>query len=146
MATLISEKCWPPSRLTRLALQWASVGLLGMALGVGLWPMPSPHSGEIMGQGTIPLIGSWQKVTNSQCSQMYPDRLEFQESGLYVGDQDAPGTFTHWDAGTYELVSPAQIRISTANDAMVTYSFAIANDVLSFVDPANCEFEYRRIR
>lgn len=94
---------------------------------------------------TLQLVGNWKKITHSSCSHVYPDTVQFQESGLYFGQKDPPGTFTQWDAGTFEVVGPKQIKISIANDAIVTYKFSILNNVLTFIDPDGCEYSYRRV-
>lgn len=91
------------------------------------------------------LVGNWEKITHATCGLMYPDTIQFQEGGLYFGQKDPPGTFTQWDVGTYAIVSSNQIKISTANDAVITYKFSISNDTLIFADPDDCQFEYRRV-
>lgn len=98
-----------------------------------------------MPEQRLQLVGNWEKTTVSACSQVYPDTIQFQEGKLYFGQKDPPGTFAQWDVGTYEIVGPQQVKISTANDAIITYEFSISNDVLAFVDPDGCEFKYRRI-
>jgi hypothetical protein len=75
---------------------------------------------------------------------MYPESIRFQDNGLYFGLKEPPGTFTQWDVGTYEIIESERINISTANDAIVTYRFAISDDVPTFVDPDDCQFSYRR--
>jgi hypothetical protein len=90
-------------------------------------------------------VGSWEKITRSSCSNLYPDTIQFKESGIYFGQKDPPGTFIQWDAGTFEVISHKQIKISMANDAIVVYEFSIQNDVLTFIDPDGCEYSYRRI-
>ncbi|MCS6953109.1 MAG: hypothetical protein RMK57_11950 [Bryobacterales bacterium] len=97
-----------------------------------------------MPQTLAVLVGSWLKITRSECSALYPDRLRLAANGLYTGEKDPPGAFTLWDAGTWEVSGPGQIRISTANDAIITYRFTHSGDRLRFVDPDGCEFEYRR--
>ena len=91
-----------------------------------------------------PLVGTWEKTTASPCSEAYPDRLVFQRNGAYLGYR-TPGTFTIWDAGEFAIVAHDQARISTANDADVTYRFTVAGDTVTFVDPQSCEFTYRRL-
>jgi hypothetical protein len=92
------------------------------------------------------LIGDWEKTTISLCSQAYPDRIRFQPNGLYFGQKDPPGTFSVWDVGKYMVINEKQVSISTANDANVTYESSIFDDVLTFIDPESCEFQYRRVR
>jgi len=91
-----------------------------------------------------PLVGVWEKTTVSACSEKYPDTLDFQPNGIYVGHREPQGTFTIWDAGAYSIVADDRVRISTANDALVTYSFAIAGHTVTFTDSASCAFTYRR--
>jgi hypothetical protein len=124
----------------------ALVVMITVLLGVGCSPTPKGIPSETMLKQTPQLSGNWEKIAGSQCSQIYPDRIEFQERGLYFGHKDPPGTFTWWDVGTYEIVSPTQVKISTANDAIITYDFSIVDDVLTFVDPDKCEFKYRKVR
>ncbi|MGH9841709.1 MAG: hypothetical protein ACREEM_23395 [Blastocatellia bacterium] len=93
---------------------------------------------------TILLAGKWEKVTASSCSRKYPARIEFQPRGLYTGATNPPGEFTWWDAGTWEAAGSGQVKLSTANDAVITYKYSIAGAVLTFKDPEGCEFKYRK--
>jgi len=90
------------------------------------------------------IVGNWEKISRTACDEIYPDSIRFQDNRLYFGLKDPPGTFTQWDVGTYEIIGSERINISTANDAIVTYRFAISNDILTFVDPGDCRFRYRR--
>ena len=89
-------------------------------------------------------VGYWQKVTQNQCSAAYPDWLEFRSDNMYVGRSLEPGAFMQWDVGRYDIVNSEQVAISTANDAFISYRFAINDQRLSFVDPDGCEFCYQR--
>lgn len=91
-----------------------------------------------------PLAGTWEKTTQSPCSQAYPDRITFQEKGLYTGEKDPPGTFSTWDVGKYTLIDAQRVKISTASDEIVTYEFSISGDVVTFIDPDGCKFGFRR--
>jgi hypothetical protein len=95
---------------------------------------------------TPPLEGNWEKITHSPCSQTYPDTLQFGQGGLYTGHQHDPGAFTLWDAGTFQVAGPGQIRISTANDAIISYKFSLRDNELTFTDPGGCAYKYRRVR
>ncbi|MGF1547170.1 MAG: hypothetical protein ACFCUG_07570 [Thiotrichales bacterium] len=90
------------------------------------------------------IIGTWEKATESPCSETYPQTLQFQTTGLLFGRSEPAGSYTHWDAGTYEIHSDTAIKISTANDEIVTYLYRIQANELIFADPAGCEFRYRR--
>lgn len=120
--------------------------LIMITLGVGCTATPRLTSRNAMPTQTPPLVGNWEKITDSPCSQTYPDTLEFRERGLYAGHQQAPGAFTLWDAGTFQVAEPGQIRISTANDAIISYQFSLVDDELTFTDPGGCEYKYRRVR
>jgi len=91
-----------------------------------------------------PLWGTWEKVTTSACSEAYPDRLVFQPNGLYFGHSEPSGTFTTWDVGKFDVLADTAIRVSTADDAIVTYRFTLSGDTVTFVDPESCAFTYRR--
>ncbi|MBX3121314.1 MAG: hypothetical protein KF806_09860 [Nitrospira sp.] len=91
------------------------------------------------------LFGRWEKLQHPPCAQRYPDTLEFRERGLYVGRSEPPGTFSLWDTGTFELLDPQHLRLSTANDALVTYDVSWQQDRLTFVDADGCEFAYRKM-
>ena len=93
-----------------------------------------------------PWIGQWERVTFSPCSQIYPTQLEFYEDGLYSGTGAQPGSSPGWDVGTYDIVSSSQVKISVVNDAVLTYEYAIADDMLSFVDPESCQFQYQKVK
>jgi hypothetical protein len=119
--------------------------MMVIVLGVGAQLAPRITPNEAMPTQTLKIIGNWEKIAGSPCSQAYPDAIQFQEGGLYFGQKDPPGAFTQWDVGTFEVVGPKQVKISTANDAIVSYGFSILNDVLTFVDPDGCEYSYRRV-
>ena len=88
--------------------------------------------------------GSWEKVSRSACAERYPGAIEFRETGSYVGRSEPAGMFTFWDVGTFEVVDDAHVRISTANDAIISYEFSVRDETLTFRDPEGCEVQYRR--
>lgn len=90
------------------------------------------------------IIGTWKKESLSKCSESYPDRIEFREGGLYF-TQNFPERFSIWDVGTYRVTGPNAVKISLANDAIVSYEFSLAEDFITFLDAKKCEFKYRRI-
>ena len=83
---------------------------------------------------TSALIGSWEKLTQSPCSQLYPQSLRFEATGNYYGQPALAGGFTLWDVGTFEVAEPTRVKLSTANDAVVAYAFSLAQGVLTFTD------------
>ncbi len=139
-----SKNWWTRFKQIWLANLWALAMVIVIVLGAGCAPAPRIKPSEAMPTQKPQIVGNWEKITSSACSQVYPDRIQFQEGGLYTGQKDPPGTFTQWDVGSFEIIDPKHIKISTANDAIVTYEFSILNDVLKFVDPNNCHFEFRR--
>jgi hypothetical protein len=133
----------PLTRSSALARRRAPARTLGLAAGLAL-ALLLTTTGEAMPKGRSVLVGVWEKATTSPCSQAYPDRVEFHENGLCFGSKDPPGTFTIWDAGSFDVVGDAEVRISTANDAVVVYGFDLSGDAVTFVDPQRCRFTYRR--
>jgi len=91
-------------------------------------------------------IGTWEKITDLLCSQVYPTLIEFHKNGLYSGTGAQPGRSPGWDIGTWNIVSPNQVKISTAHDAIITYEFSFSDDILTFVDPDGCEFKYQKVK
>lgn len=120
------------------------VTLATLSLGAGCEPAPRTDASDAMTDQTIQ-IGEWRKATRSPCSDRYPDELRFREGGIYTGQKEQPGTFTQWDVGTYKVVGPGRVEISTANDAVVAYTFSATGDTLRFRDPEGCEFEYVKV-
>jgi hypothetical protein len=91
------------------------------------------------------IIGKWTKISKTECSMIYPDDLEFQDGGIYRGYKGInKNEFTVWDAGSYEILSREQIKISTANDAEIIYTFSITDNILNFLDKDNCQFQYQK--
>ena len=89
-------------------------------------------------------IGTWKRVTDSPCSQVYPTKIVFIPTGSYSASGGQPGPVPGWDAGTWVLAGPNKIRISTANDSIIVYTFIFSNDELLFIDPTGCNFKYNR--
>ena len=90
------------------------------------------------------LVGAWQKSGGGACAAGYAAHLRFEPNGLYFGHTDPPGAFTWWDGGTWQTLAPGQLAMSTANDAVVTYGYAVGGDTLCVTDPSGCQFSYRR--
>lgn len=139
------ENWWIRCNQMHRAGVWALGVLVIIIPGVGCASTPGDGRGEAMPEPVTQLVGNWEKITHSACSEVYPDRIQFLEGESYFGHKDPPGTFTRWDVGTYEIASPRKIKISTANDAIITYQFDMTDGVLAFIDPEGCEFKYRRV-
>jgi YD repeat-containing protein len=90
------------------------------------------------------LVGSWRRSGGEACAARYPVTLRIDASGLYVGAPEQAGEFTWWDAGTWRVKDPGRIALSTANDAVITYEYTLAGDVLKVTDAEGCTVAYRR--
>lgn len=134
-----------PRRLRETA--FASLFLL-ITPGVGCSPAPGSTESDPMAEETIPgstlAPGAWALLSRPDCGGAYPDRLTLLEDGTYRGEREPPGGFTLWDVGSWRVTSPGRVEISTANDAIVAYRFEVDGDVVTFHDPADCRFRYRR--
>src|SRR5574341_371903 len=92
------------------------------------------------------LVGFWEKVTSSECSRIYPQRLEFNENGLYHAQNRPDSPMVIWDTGTYRMESSGLVRVSLANDSTQLYECSISENTLTFVDANNCRFMYQKIK
>ena len=144
MSAMKSKPWWIRSRLI-LPASIALLVMLSTLPGVSCVLTPGATPGGIMIDRTA-FVGSWERITNTPCSRAYPTQLEFRSNGLYLGTGAQLSIAPGWDNGTYGIVNPAQVRISTANDALLTYKFSITDNTLAFVDPDGCEFQYRKVR
>ena len=90
------------------------------------------------------LVGEWRKTGREACAERYAANLRFDANGLYFGEAERPGEFTLWDNGTWRLVEQGTLAMSTANDAVVRYGYALVGDSLIFTDPTGCRFSYAR--
>ena len=90
------------------------------------------------------LAGKWKKISTAPCAQVYPAEIEFFERPRYLGRKGPDQGFIWWDAGSYEVVSENQVRLSVATDAQTLYRFAISGYILTFIDDESCEFQYCR--
>lgn len=138
-----SKIWWIHSRILWSASLVISLTILNTVSGLTC-PTPSVTTpSEIMADRTA-LIGHWEKITLSPCSRVYPTQIEFHEDGFYVGTGAQAGNSPGWDVGTYEIVSLSQVGLSVANDAILTYEFAITDDILTLIDTDECEFQYQK--
>jgi hypothetical protein len=133
---------------TKLFIFWIIIGLIGEPVSLVHaceLSQSSAHTTHTITRNHMTLVGKWQKRSTTECSKTYPDNVEFFERGTYVGQKQSRGSFTLWDAGEYQVLSANQVKISIATDAIKTYQYSIARDVLTFVDPDGCELQYRRV-
>lgn len=144
MSAMKSKIWWIRSRLILIA-SIALLVILSTLPGISSVLMSGTTSGEIMRDRTA-FVGSWKRITNTSCSRAYPTQLEFRANGLYIGTGAQLSIAPGWDNGTYEIVNLTQVKISTANDAILTYKFLIADSTLRFVAPDGCEFQYQKLR
>lgn len=93
------------------------------------------------------LSGHWQKTQAGKEAVPYPDKIEISPDGSYRGQRGPEGSdFTIWDVGEYEIVAPGQVRLSTATDRKITYSYSTESGELTFTDPGGEQIRYRRVR
>ena len=104
------------------------------------------RASESMPKKRPDLTGIWEKIDVFPTGLPYPDRIVFQENGLYFGQKEPPGTYTEWDVGKFEVEGETRVRLSTANDAIITYEFSLEGDVLTFVDAEQHQLKYRRVK
>ena len=95
-----------------------------------------------MNQQTI-AFGEWRKLSGSPCAAQYPDVIQFRDNGIYSARNEGAGSHPIWDAGTYKVTGAGRIEISTANDAIVGYAYALEKNTVTFRDPSGCEIQYR---
>jgi hypothetical protein len=122
------------------------VVLTAIILGAGCGSVPRTMRIRGASEMKPQLIGNWEKITISTCSRVYPKVIEFRENGLFSGVGTKPGNAPGWDVGTWEVVSSTEVKISTMNDAIITYEFSLEDDILTFVDADKCEFQYRKVK
>lgn len=91
------------------------------------------------------LVGKWKKVSTTSCAGAYPDKIEFF-AATFLGQKGQSGQrFLIWDAGGYQVLSERQVKIDTASDEQVVYTFSLSNNTLTFTDKTNCTFVYHRV-
>jgi hypothetical protein len=92
------------------------------------------------------LGGLWEREAHPPCAVDYPARIEFTAPTRFRAMRGAGQRYICWDVGGYEVIAEDRIRIQTAWDEFVQYTFSLSADVLSFVDSTGCGFRYRRIQ
>jgi|SRR6478752_8002725 hypothetical protein len=97
--------------------------------------------------GLLPsLVGRWQKVSGGDSATNYPDQLEFNDRGRYVGTNN-PGSRIHpiWDVGTSRPKAPNRLQLTHSNDQEVEYGIRVSTSELTFVTPQLDEIRYRKV-
>ena len=93
------------------------------------------------------MVGRWKKqLPRDPRQEVYPDILEFQPNGLYNGTPAARDHFVIWDVGRYVVESPEQVKLSTANDAEISYRFELSGDEFWVDDGQGNRIRYVRIK
>ena len=88
-------------------------------------------------------VGSWSKISSTDCGRRYPDEIEFSET-RFSARKGPQQNFVIWDVGGYEVLGDDEAMIQTAADEQVKYRFRLDGDTLTIVDADGCEFSYRR--
>ncbi len=94
--------------------------------------------------GVPELVGTWRRTGNDPCASKYPVSLRIDANGLYTGEAGEAGAFTWWDSGTWRVKAAGQLALSVANDAVITYTYALTRGVLTITDAEACAVTYRR--
>ena len=105
---------------------------------------PSRNFNKTQNEMTNNLLGFWQKISNDDCGKAYPGILEFKEKGLYFAHKSENDTYTIWDVGTYSLDGDTKIKLSTANDAVISYNYAVLGDKITFEVSDSCTVTYQK--
>ena len=90
------------------------------------------------------ITGFWQKVFADDCGREYPNTLEFNDKGLFFTHKAENDPYTVWDVGTYSVESDTKIKLSTSNDAVISYSYGISGDHITFVINPHCKITYKK--
>ena len=90
------------------------------------------------------LNGTWIKLTRSDCGRSYPAQLALNANDRYVARPDADAVqHPIWDVGSWTAAG-GELRLSTANDAIIRYPFSLKNNVLTIKTPDGCTLDYQR--
>lgn len=89
------------------------------------------------------LLGRWRKISSDERASRYPDEIEFGET-RFLAQKGPEQGFVIWDVGGYQELSEDEVQIQTATDEQVRYQFALADDMVTFVDEDGCRFAYQR--
>jgi len=90
------------------------------------------------------IVGKWEKATNTECSDRYPERIEFKANGIYYGKTSSNSEFHPiWDVGSFHWKGEF-LSMSTSNDAVIDYKVLLKDDILSFQDMDGCRVEYKK--
>jgi hypothetical protein len=116
---------------------------LGAGCAATRMPAPSEARSQNMSYQSA-FVGQWQRITQNQACRQYPQSIDFRVNGQYFGVPAEEGEYTCWDVGTFVVVGPTEVKISTANDAIIPYQCAISGDTLTFTDENGVEIRYRR--
>jgi len=91
------------------------------------------------------IAGTWKKITESKCSKIYPELIDFKSNNIFSAKNEKESTIHPvWDSGSYDLINSDKIKISTSYDAVLTYHYEIRNGILEFKDDSECTFQYKK--
>ena len=106
--------------------------------------VPNHHIKQTQKDMATNITGFWQKVFADDCGQEYPNTLEFNEKGLFFTHKTENDPYTVWDVGTYSIESDAKISLSTSNDAVISYRYAVSGDHITFEVNPDCKITYKK--
>jgi hypothetical protein len=85
------------------------------------------------------IAGTWRKLPEQICGEIYPDKVIFLEDGTYVGGM------LSWNGGKYDIVGGSKVKLDTRSGPGL-YEYNIANNVLTFKTDWGCEFKYAKVK
>ncbi len=95
------------------------------------------------------LAGRWKRQgarSSRSGDAAYPDVLEFKPNNLYTGTPASPGDYVVWDVGRYQVEDADRVKLSTANDAEISYKFKLTGDDLTVEDGQGVQLHYKRVK
>jgi hypothetical protein len=93
------------------------------------------------------LLGVWQRTDKSECGPTYPSKIMFGDNGIYKSLEQPEGAFYQWDVGTYEMKGNTRVKISCANDSIISYRIRFSKDGNEFTITIDntCQLKYMKV-
>lgn len=91
------------------------------------------------------LAGHWIRIAQTPTDvEIYPEKIEFRADGCYLTPMRG-NTFYEWQAGDFEIVDEAAIKIQISNDAMVSYHYKMSEGRLTFTAADGSSVSYKKL-
>jgi len=93
------------------------------------------------------ILGVWQRTDKEECGTTYPTKMMFGENGIYQSLEKPDGFFYQWDVGTYEMKGNTRVKISCANDSIVSYRIRFSKEGSAFTITVDntCQLKYTKV-